>query len=195
MVATVLRGPRVDWNKPRDIDGAFRIGMTQNLMSSSSEDGAARRRYRPIPARKQLPHDIPLWVDPTREVYFITVCCAERGRNQLTETTIARALLESIRHRDQNGHWFATLALLMPDHVHLLVSFPNPEKVLRAVMSKWKEWNAKRAGIKWQRDFFEHRLRKEESVREKADYILANPIRAGLATDTTPWPFVHFGEG
>jgi len=35
-------------------------------------------------------------------------------------------------------------------------------------------------GIKWQRDFFEHRLRSDESWREKADYILANPVRKGL---------------
>ena len=27
-----------------------------------------------------LPHDIPLWVDPHREIYFITVNCRERFR-------------------------------------------------------------------------------------------------------------------
>ena len=45
-------------------------------------------------------------------------------------------------------------------------------------------------GIKWQRDFFEHRLRSDENWREKADYILANPVRKGLVTEVSQWPFV-----
>jgi hypothetical protein len=37
----------------------------------------------------------------------------------------------------------------------------------------WKRWTARQMGIEWQRDFFEHRLRSDESLREKTDYILA----------------------
>jgi hypothetical protein len=33
--------------------------------------------------RKGLPHEIPLWVDPRKEIYFITVNCRPRFRNQL----------------------------------------------------------------------------------------------------------------
>ena len=42
--------------------------------------------------------------------------------------------------------------------------------------------------------FFEHRLRKEESFREKADYILANPVRAGLVERAEDWPYVFIAE-
>jgi putative transposase len=45
-------------------------------------------------------------------------------------------------------------------------------------------------GIEWQRDFFEHRLRSDESWREKANYILANPVRKGLVTEVSRWPYV-----
>ena len=45
-------------------------------------------------------------------------------------------------------------------------------------------------GIEWQRDFFEHRLRSDESWREKADYILANPVRKGLVAQVSQWPHV-----
>ena len=82
------------------------------------------------------------------------------------------------------------LALLMPDHVHLLVSFPQTDKRIQTVVSKWKEWTTKTLKINWQRDFFEHRLRKEESPREKADYILLNPVRAGLAESAEDWPYI-----
>jgi hypothetical protein len=63
------------------------------------------------------------------------------------------------------------------------------------IVSKWKEWTAKELGIVWQRDFFEHRLRHDESRREKADYILQNPVRKKLVERPEDWPFVYFGDG
>ena len=86
-------------------------------------------------------------------------------------------------------------ALLMPDHVHLLVWFPPTEKRIQTVISKWKEWTAKALGLHWQRDFFEHRFRHDESYREKADYIWANPVRAGLIAIAADWPFVFMDDG
>ena len=83
----------------------------------------------------------------------------------------------------------------MPDHLHALLSFPPSGKPLRLLVSKWKEWTAKKLAIQWQQDFFEHRIRHDESRREKVDYILANPIRAGLASRPGEWPFVYFGNG
>ena len=82
----------------------------------------------------------------------------------------------------------------MTDHVHLLLSFPETEKRIQTIVSKWKEWTAKTLNIEWQRDFFEHRLRKEETLREKADYILANPVRAGLVATPEKWPYVLIAE-
>jgi REP element-mobilizing transposase RayT len=82
----------------------------------------------------------------------------------------------------------------MPDHLHLLISFPESEKYIQTIVTKWKEWTAKTLRIKWQRDFFEHRLRKEESFDEKADYILFNPVRAGLVSEPEDWPYVFVAD-
>ncbi len=147
------------------------------------------------PSRKRLPHDIPLWVDPSRETYFITINCERRGLNQLARPEVAAALFETVRHRQEKFLWWPYLFLLMPDHVHALLSFPPSGTPLRSVVSKWKEWTVKQLSIDWQEDFFEHRLRREESRREKADYILANPVRAGLVSRPEDWHFVYFGDG
>jgi len=48
----------------------------------------------------------------------------------------------------------------------------------------------KHAKINWQRDFFDHRLRGDEGWREKSDYILQNPVRAGLIEKYEDWPYV-----
>ena len=66
---------------------------------------------------------------------------------------------------------------------------------MRSIVSKWKEWTSKELGIVWQSDFFEHRLRGEESRREKGDYILANPVRKNLVQRAEDWPFIYFGDG
>src|SRR5260370_34068314 len=144
------------------------------------------------PSRKQLPHEAPLWVDTSQADYFITICCKQRGKNQLAQSAVADQLFETIEYRNKEGIWYAHLALLMPDHVHFLLSFPETEKRMQTIVSKWKEWAAKTLKIEWQRDFFEHRLRQEESFREKADYILANPVRAGLVREPEDWPYVFF---
>ena len=78
----------------------------------------------------------------------------------------------------------------MPDHLHFVASFPETDMRMQTIVSKWKEWTAKSLGIRWQRDFFEHRLCREESAQEKADYILENPVRAGLVSRWEDWPYV-----
>ena len=103
-------------------------------------------------------------------------------------------MIDTIRHRNERQIWYAHVALIMPDHVHLILAFPEIGQRVQTIVSKWKEWSAKSLGIQWQRDFFEHRLRKEESFREKADYVLANPMRAGLVTRWEDWPYVFIAD-
>ena len=58
-----------------------------------------------------------------------------------------------------------------------------------------EEWTAKEIRITWQDDFFEHRLRHDESRRQKANYILENPVRKQLVSRPEDWPYVYFGAG
>ena len=145
--------------------------------------------------RKHLPHNIPLWIDPNKEIYFLTINCRVRHSNQLARAAISQAIFDTVAFRNDQYIWFSYLFLLMPDHAHALISFPPSGKPVRTVISKWKEWTAKTIGIEWQLDFFEHRLRHEESHREKAEYILQNPVRAGLIQKPEDWPYVWFPEG
>jgi REP element-mobilizing transposase RayT len=149
---------------------------------------------KPLPP-KRLHHEIPLWVNPHREIYFITINCEERFRKQLTVPETAEKLFETVRHRQEKFLWWPHIFLLMPDHLHALLSFPPADKPIRLIVSKWKEWTAKEIGIRWQGDFFEHRLRHDESRRQKVDYILENPFRKKLVKRIEDWPYVYFGDG
>jgi REP element-mobilizing transposase RayT len=148
-----------------------------------------------VPERKTLPHDVPLWVDPHREIYFITINCRVRTANQLATEKIAAELFETVRHRQNQRLWWPHIFLLMPDHLHALISFPPAGKTIQSIVSQWKEWTAKAAGIGWQRDFFEHRLRHDESRAVKANYILENPVRKKLVSRSEDWPYKYFADG
>ena len=148
----------------------------------------------PLPSRRTLPHEIPAWIDPSSEVYFITINSLPRRMNQLCTAATAPSLLQSAAYRHESNQWFIHIFLLMPDHMHALLSFPKQTKGIQQAIKSWKAWTAKNLNIKWQRDFFEHRLRADESASEKFHYILANPVRAGLATSADEWPWLLWSD-
>ncbi len=144
-----------------------------------------------LPCRKRLPHNIPSevpsWVTDNA-VFFITINALPRGENQLACKTVHDAVVESVLYRQNMGQMWAKLIFLMPDHLHGLFTFPV-EVSMRKVLSDWKRFLATRCGIKWQRDYFDHRIRQDESASEKWDYIRMNPVRKGLAIQPDDWPF------
>jgi len=142
--------------------------------------------------RIRLPHEIPHDVcqSPEDEVFFVTICCLPRGENQLARSSVWQVIDETLQMRATNGEIRVGMVLAMPDHLHGLFTFTG-KKTMPQVISSFKEWVAKKGGVRWQRDFFDHRLRSGESAAEKAAYIRLNPVRAGLVDDPANWPFQY----
>jgi hypothetical protein len=90
---------------------------------------------------------------------------------------------------------FALLAYcFMPDHLHLLVESLTENADLRRFISAAKQMTgytfSRAAGQRlWQMGFYDHVLRDDEKTVAVVRYILANPIRAGLATAIGGYPF------
>ncbi len=143
--------------------------------------------------RRALPHEPPSWIDPSGSVWFVTICCRDRTVNQLTINPTANHLLDSVKFRHDNNHWYAHIFLLMPDHCHALLSFPRERRVSETIR-QWKRWTSAQLGIKWQMDFFDHRLRNDENFSEKYRYIAGNPVRAKLISQSDDWPYVWIPE-
>src|SRR5438128_2512363 len=78
----------------------------------------------------------------------------------------------------------------MPDHVHLLLSplsDPNGSFSIAEIMQAIKGASAHRInralgrkGKIWEEESFDRVLRREENIGDKLDYILWNPVGAGL---------------
>jgi putative transposase len=86
-------------------------------------------------------------------------------------------LFETAQRYHASQRWYLKLLLLMPDHVHMLIGIPSDAK-LSNLIRDFKRITTQIASITWQRNFFDHRLRHDESENEKVAYIRANPIRA-----------------
>ena len=141
-----------------------------------------------LPQRHKLPHDIPGWIQGSAR-FFITINCKQRASNTLCHEHVAQALFASAKQYEASGRWYLWLVLLMPDHLHLIVSV-SPDLGLRSVIGNWKRFQSRHLGIEWQVNFFDHRLRDEEEFRDKAAYIRMNPVRKELTETPEAWPFV-----
>ena len=111
------------------------------------------------------------------KTYFITFCTRDR-------VVLAPADRDEVLAVCVWGHekqYFLITAVVMPDHVHLLL-MPYDEFGLARIMQRIKSVSAHRIGrgTLWQREYFDHILRSDEDVQRKAEYISENPVRAGL---------------
>ena len=125
-------------------------------------------------------------------VFFITICCAIRGQNVLAVPKTAEALFKGIRIYQEQRKWWVHFALLMPDHLHMLVSF-SPLVAMDKTVADWKQYQARFLKIDWQRDFYDHRIRSEEQFVEKYEYIRMNPVRKNLVATPEDWQYVWHG--
>jgi len=114
-------------------------------------------------------------VKPSGRINFVT--------NQLPNR------FQTARLYDDRSRWYLELMLLMPDHLHALIAIDG-ETSLSKVVGDFKHSTSRFACVQWQRNFFDHRLRHEESADEKAAYIRLNPVRAGFVQNEEDWPYV-----
>ncbi len=120
-------------------------------------------------------------------VYFVTFVTAKRVP-WLGAAAAANAVLGAIRAWHEEGDGAVLAVTVMPDHVHVLFELGERLDVGRCV-SRWKTVGLRQSGYvgEWQRDFWERRVRDDESQEDYALYILLNPYRAELAKRGEPW--------
>ena len=138
--------------------------------------------------RRSLQHAPPSWVKNS-ETFFITINGSPRGYNQFANRIHGPRILDTADFFHSTGKWYCHLLLVMPDQLHLLASFPG-DVDMTTFVSSWKRYLSKTLNLRWQRDFFDHRIRSDESLEEKAYYIRQNPIRAGLVEHEDEWRYM-----
>lgn len=126
-------------------------------------------------------------------LYFVT-CCTERRRHVLANDRIHVAFID-FGERAYNDFGIALgRYVIMPDHLHFFIVGPD-DFVLGRWVGTLKRFIARHVNKSdqsapiWQRGFFDHVLRSGESYSRKWNYVLENPVRAGLAKQSQDWPY------
>ena len=144
------------------------------------------------PQRRHLDHGTPWGLEYSE--FFLTICGQPRGLNQLCHPGMGERVLGLVRKYQESRYWHCSIFLLMPDHLHAIVQIPDPLR-LEEVVRCFKQAATKQAGIRWQRGFFDHRIRQDESAQHKYRYIEMNPVRSGLIQKSEEWPWrIQFND-
>lgn len=125
--------------------------------------------------------------------YFLTMCTHRRHRVFSSASTVAD-VHEQFRHTATRNGVAIFAYCFMPDHLHLLCEARRIDSNLVAFVHDAKQRSgyafARRTGDRlWQEGFYDHVLRDEEGVLSVVRYIVANPVRAGLAREVGEYPF------
>ncbi len=117
------------------------------------------------------------------QIYLITAVTLNR-RPIFASFDAARVLVGALRAAQTCAHAQTLAFVVMPDHLHWLLSL-GTDADLTAVVQSVKSVSAHRLGGKvWQRGFHDRAVRSEEDLPALARYVVANPVRAGLVERT-----------
>jgi putative transposase len=121
----------------------------------------------------KFPAQMELWLD------------AGYGSCALRDPVLRGLIAKAIHHFD-NHHFTLGDYVLMPNHVHVLVT-PHPGHTLEAFLTGWKRVSGHAilhhsGGAKpfWMSEDFDHVVRSEKQLLHFKNYIAENPRKAGL---------------
>lgn len=129
---------------------------------------------------------------------------AQSGPTWLKDDRIAQLVADAIHYRDSREYDLHSYTL-MANHVHLVVSLEgipgrrgSSSYALTERIENLKWYTALKAneilgrrGPFWQHESYDHLVRDAEELRRIIDYVLNNPVKAGLAEDSRDWKWSY----
>jgi len=129
-------------------------------------------------------------------VYFLTLNARKR-RAYFKVGSLAQMVADGIRYYAKTRNYRLIAYCIMPDHVHLLIQAMEGAKDLTDLVRDFKKFTTTRSwshginGKLWQRGYYEHIVRKSESISAIAEYILNNPVKKGIVKSREEYPFMQ----
>ncbi len=131
--------------------------------------------------------------------YFITIC-AHMQRNQFQRDEVAELMVATLVNYRNAGEFELHEYVVMPNHIHLLVSLNDQQQLVRVVqlIKGGFSHSLRKHGIGfpvvWQQRYYDRRVRDAEEFAEFSRYIRQNPVRKGLAEVPEDYPHSSAGK-
>ncbi len=142
------------------------------------------------PGRKASPENI---LNPART--FFTTTKTSMGRRLLQSERNTGLLIEVLRSLVAERKFKLHDFVIMPDHVHLLLTVDEGitvEKAMQLVKGRFSYRMGRELGFRgevWQKGFSEVQVLGDESFEQHRVYIANNPVKAGLADTPENYPY------
>ncbi|MBX9790437.1 MAG: transposase [Pirellulales bacterium] len=118
------------------------------------------------------------------------------GQCRLREDRAAECVRDALLHFD-GDRYDLVVWCVMPNHVHVVVH-PRERVEIAKICHSWKSFTANRinqlqqlSGTLWQKESYDHLIRDEDDYNHAIEYVLENPVVAGLKN----WKWVGYGGG
>jgi putative transposase len=130
----------------------------------------------------------------TGDLHFITFSCFRH--RPILGTPEARDLFLTLLERTRELYDFHILGyVVMPDHVHLLVSEPAKVPLSQAIQILKQRFSKTRPESEvWESRYYDFNVKTEDKRAEKLQYIHQNPVRRGLVTNPADYPWSSFNS-
>ncbi len=115
----------------------------------------------------------------TTGTFFITAITYNR-RRLFRLPTNAELFIETLQHYRHKGLFKLHAFVVMPDHVHLLLTTDDLSRSIRHIKGGFSHRYSSGLPV-WQRGFTDHLIGNAEDFEIHRHYIHHNPVRANLA--------------
>jgi len=131
----------------------------------------------------------------SRQLHFVTFSCYRR-RPLLCSPSRRELVERALEDTRRSYRFFVTGYVVMPEHVHLLVSEPE-RGLLATAIQAMKQSVARRLPLRsaepfWQARYYDFNVWSERKRIEKLDYMHWNPVKRGLVSRPEDWPWSSF---
>jgi len=134
--------------------------------------------------------------------YSVTTCIKDRQPllvpdpfHPLFKPLLAQIVGDTIQWLHHQNYWQYKAFVVMPDHVHIIFVLGQKTNLSKA-MNAFGKYTARKInglsgkkGQVWQRGFYDHCLRNEDSYLRHLKYVWENPVRKGFVEKAEDWPF------
>ncbi len=142
---------------------------------------------------KEQKHRLPRELYQGRVQCAFTLCVSDR-KNLFVSDQIFHDMEDILINVLMKTKCDAHIYLFMPNHCHLLVEGKSDESDLWKCIVEFKRksgyWLSRNQySQEWQKDFYDHILRREDDLEKQVRYILGNPLRKGIVEDWNTYPY------
>jgi putative transposase len=136
------------------------------------------------------------------QAHFLTFSCYRR-KSLLAEMDMQDAFLETLELTRRRFNFRVYGYVVMPEHVHLLVSEPEASLLAKAMqmLKKNVSIEARKKGMDqggkrhfWLERYFDHNVRNEDGFITQLKYIHRNPVKRGLCAAKVDWKWSSFRD-